>query len=262
MSVSSYNDLAEIYDMWIANYSKALKKMRNFYVNEYLKANGPIVELGVGNGHILIEAAKMGKKVIGIDSSPKMIELCHTKAIRAGVADHVKLIQADFRNFKLPKPVELVAMPYGAITHLLSLTEKRECFQNVIEVLAPGGRLILDQVTYDPKLASKEDGVPYLAFEYADPKTGLETFLWVVSVHSIPDKSSKIILFTEKIGMDGVVTKNMLGSVACSSISHEGMQNLLFETGFQVEACFGDFSSSSPYREGSHQEIFVTRRPK
>ena len=72
----AYDDLAEIYDAWAAHYSDpAMEQNRAFYAREYVAAEGPVVELGVGNGRILIEAARSGKAVIGVDSSARMLEM-------------------------------------------------------------------------------------------------------------------------------------------------------------------------------------------
>jgi ubiquinone/menaquinone biosynthesis C-methylase UbiE len=46
-----------------------------FYVDLALQADGPLVELGVGNGRVAIPVAQAtGRPVIGIDSSPAMLK--------------------------------------------------------------------------------------------------------------------------------------------------------------------------------------------
>ena len=51
-----YDAFADIYDIWTET---ALTTKRNlpFYVEEYLRTAGPVVELGVGNGQRAVEAS-------------------------------------------------------------------------------------------------------------------------------------------------------------------------------------------------------------
>src|ERR671936_777813 len=50
-----------------------------------LRAGGPVVELGVGTGRIAVPLAVGGVRVIGIDSSRGMLEVCARRAALAGV---------------------------------------------------------------------------------------------------------------------------------------------------------------------------------
>jgi ubiquinone/menaquinone biosynthesis C-methylase UbiE len=62
---------ADRYDDW----SAAMTEDVPFYVALARKAEGPLVELAVGNGRVAIPVAlETGRKVIGIDSSPAMLE--------------------------------------------------------------------------------------------------------------------------------------------------------------------------------------------
>jgi len=99
-----YDAFADIYDIWVET-APVTKRNLPFYVEEYLRTAGPVVELGVGNGRIAIEAARQGKPVIGVDSSAEMLKLCRERAETAGVAHLLTLIQADFRHFVLPEGI-------------------------------------------------------------------------------------------------------------------------------------------------------------
>ena len=59
-----YDFFADIYDIWTGE-APAAKRNLPFYVEEYLRTAGPVVELGVGNGRIAIEAARRGKPNAG-----------------------------------------------------------------------------------------------------------------------------------------------------------------------------------------------------
>ena len=68
--VSYPEEFAESYDRWAADMTEDVP----FYVELAKEADGPVVELAVGTGRVAIPVAQaIGRKVIGIDSSPAML---------------------------------------------------------------------------------------------------------------------------------------------------------------------------------------------
>ena len=53
---SEYERFADIYGIWTAT-AGSTHKNKPFYVDAYLAADGPVVELGVGDGRIAVDAA-------------------------------------------------------------------------------------------------------------------------------------------------------------------------------------------------------------
>ncbi|WP_435828492.1 class I SAM-dependent methyltransferase [Nocardia testacea] len=67
------------------------------YVELAHRADGPLVELAIGNGRVAIPVARdTGQPVIGVDTSPRMLEQARTRAAIAGV--RLELRQADMRE--------------------------------------------------------------------------------------------------------------------------------------------------------------------
>src|SRR4051812_50191207 len=79
---SPYDAIADLYDPWSASVVEDV----GFYLDEARRTGGPVVELGVGTGRIAIPIAADGIRVIGVDSSPGMLEVCRRRADLAGVA--------------------------------------------------------------------------------------------------------------------------------------------------------------------------------
>jgi ubiquinone/menaquinone biosynthesis C-methylase UbiE len=80
--MSSYDAFAAIYDEWAAHMTEDVP----FYVELARVADGPVVELGVGNGRVAIPVSReTGRTVIGIDSSPAMLGVARERAAAAGV---------------------------------------------------------------------------------------------------------------------------------------------------------------------------------
>ena len=101
-----------------------------FYVELALKANGPLVELAVGNGRVAIPVAKAtGRRVIGLDTSAGMLKQAHTRSIQAGV--ELDLRQVDMRDLALEEPAALIYCPFRALLHLPTWADRRRTFERV-----------------------------------------------------------------------------------------------------------------------------------
>src|SRR5947207_12125320 len=78
-----------------------------FYVDLARKADGPLVELAIGNGRVAIPVAQAtGQRVIGIDSSPAMLQQARARAAAAGVK--LDLREGDMRDLALDETVGLI----------------------------------------------------------------------------------------------------------------------------------------------------------
>ncbi len=54
-----------------------------------------VIDLGSGDGRIVIAAAKRGARALGIEYNPDMVELSKNNALKEGVADRATFIQGD-----------------------------------------------------------------------------------------------------------------------------------------------------------------------
>src|SRR3954470_512752 len=113
---SPYDAIAELYDPWSASVVEDV----GFYLEEARRAGGPIVELGIGTGRIAVPIAADGIRVIGVDSSPGMLEVCRERAQEEGLADLLDLRLGDLRSPPVDERVRLVTCPFRAFLHLLT----------------------------------------------------------------------------------------------------------------------------------------------
>ena len=84
-----------------------------------LAGRGAALELGIGTGRIAIPTAAAGLRVIGIDSSPGMLEVCQERAELAGVADRLDLRLGELEVPPVEERVALVTCPFRSYLHLL-----------------------------------------------------------------------------------------------------------------------------------------------
>jgi SAM-dependent methyltransferase len=142
------------YEEWLAGMTAA---DIGFYVNLAHQAAGPIVELAVGNGRVAIPVAEaVGRAVIGIDTSPSMLNQARHNASNAGVKLDLRL--GDMRDLELTEPASLIYCPARALLHLKTWVDRRRTFETVAANLVSGGRFAWNAFAFDHHVAARLDG--------------------------------------------------------------------------------------------------------
>jgi SAM-dependent methyltransferase len=227
--VSWDEGFAHRYEEWSAGMTEDVP----FYVRLAREAEGPIVELAVGSGRVAIPVAReTGRRVIGIDLSPAMLEQARVRAAEVGV--DLDLREGDVRDLELDEPASLVYCPFRSLLHLPTWADRRRTFERVAASLLPGGRFAWNAFAFDHNIAARLDGKPQ-----DDPVP--HTIRYAVGDNRIDitlDDGGKSSLWW--------ATKNeWLG--------------LIDVAGLELEALYGDFDGS-PADDESREYVFVTRR--
>ncbi len=220
---------ADRYEEWSAGMTEDVP----FYVELARQADGPVVELAVGNGRVAVPVAQaIGRTVIGIDSSPAMLGHARVRAAEAGV--DLDLRQGDMRGLTLDEPAALFYCPFRALLHLPTWADRREVFERVAAFLAPGGRFAWNAFAFDHAVAVRLDGQRN---DLPVPHT----------VHyDVPDNRIDLELDSGATSSLWWATKNeWLG--------------LIDVAGLELEALYGWFDRRPPDAE-SREYVFVTRR--
>jgi SAM-dependent methyltransferase len=217
------------YETWSAHMTEDVA----FYVQLAREADGPLVELAVGNGRVAIPVARStGRTVIGIDTSPSMLEQARANAAAAGV--ELDLREGDMRDLAVEEPAALIYCPFRALLHLPTWADRRRTFERVAASLRPGGRFAWNAFAFDPRVAARLDG------QHQDEPVP-HTIRFVVG-----DDRTDVVLDDGAVSSLWWATKNeWLG--------------LIDVAGLELEALYGDFDRT-PVGEGSGEYIFVARR--
>ena len=93
-----------------------------------------ILDLGCGTGHLTAEIAKAGALVVGLDSSPTMIETARS------AYPQLTFVEADARNFTLDAPCDAVFS--NAALHWIH--DADAVARSVHQALKPGGRFVAE----------------------------------------------------------------------------------------------------------------------
>jgi SAM-dependent methyltransferase len=206
-----------------------------FYIDLARAADGPIVELAVGNGRVAIPVAKAtGRCVIGIDSSPAMLQQARLGAADASV--RLDLRQGCMLDLSLDEAAALIYCPFSAILHVPTWTDRRRTFERVAASLRPGGRFAWNALAFDHQIAARRDGQHYAvpvphSIRYAVGDNRIDTIL---------DQG-------EKKSSRWWATKNE-------------WNGLLDVAGLELDALYGGFGYE-PFGDDSREYVFVARRP-
>jgi SAM-dependent methyltransferase len=232
--VSAYDSIARLYDPWSVSVTEDV----DFYVRLAKEDGGPIVELGVGTGRIAVPIAAAGVRVIGIDSSRGMLEVCAEASALAGVSELVDLRLGDLRKPPVRERVSLVLCPFRAYLHLHTHEERLAALSAARELLLPRGRLVFDV------FAPGEDDMIETHGRWLEREPGIfERADW--------DPEARTLTLSVR-GENGQTTMTL------AWLSPEEWRALIEEAGFEIEAHYGWFDRR-PY-SGGEDSVWLTRR--
>ena len=257
-TAAEYDSFADIYNLWTDTAASADANLP-FYIEAYAATDGPIVELGVGDGRIAVEAASRGCTVVGVDISEAMLEQCRERASQAGVSDRITLLEADFRNFQLEQPAALIALPYHSFGHLTTARAKRQALEQIFTQLRPGGRFLFDDFLMTPDLARRMRQIQLRAAYRS--KYGTDVLLWVTSRVHEPSRSITVVTWQDDFNADGLLEWRRYRRLSLSWIEPSAARQLLEQTGFQIDACLGDFHGSAFSTDTAVEQVWDVHRP-
>jgi len=135
-----YDDLvAQAYDTWLphdAEYGDAVH-----YRTAIERGNGPALELGSGNGRLLLQYRAAGLDVEGIDSSADMLAICERHAAEMGLS--ITLHHVDWTSFDVEQRYATIYNPSGSFSLIVDDDHARRALATWMRHLAPGGHLLI-----------------------------------------------------------------------------------------------------------------------
>ncbi len=138
-----YSDFALVYDRLMDNipYDEWFHYIR-LLLEEFNIKSGIIAELGCGTGNITERLAAAGYDMIGIDSSPAMLDIAKKKNEANGSS--TLYLNQDMREFELYGTVSAIISVCDSINYILDKKELTEVFRLVNNYLDPKGIFIFD----------------------------------------------------------------------------------------------------------------------
>lgn len=146
-------------------------------IHKYSKGKR-VLELCSGGGKLLIQLARAGLQITGIDLSRDMIEICReeVKKESTDVQDRIKFVLDDMCTFNIGKKFDFIILEDDGFVYLLTQEDQLACLKRVHEHLADNGSFFLSFTTPHKELNSSAE------YNY-DPVTQIITqpCVWTIS---------------------------------------------------------------------------------
>jgi SAM-dependent methyltransferase len=151
--------------IWIPTAQALAEKMLNL---AQVTPQDYVIDLGSGDGRIVITAAKRGARALGIEYNPDLVELSKRNAAREGVADKASFIKADLfeSDFSAATVITMFLLP-----------EINLQLRPVILNLKPGTRIVSN--SFDMGDWTGDQSVEVSREEGCD-NFYCQAFLWIV----------------------------------------------------------------------------------
>ena len=260
--------MSDTFDQWADIYDSVYSYVREdipFYVEEAIRAGGPVLELGCGTGRVAIPIAEAGVDIVGLDSSEAMLDVARRKLRRLdGGGGSLTLVKADMRNFSPDPNVDggfnLAIIPFRGFLSLLTVEDQMRTLLNVRRRLTPGGRLVFNIFVPDLNMLVQEGDVPYHLRDVTDPDTGARLVLWHQSRYDNYNQIINARIIVEELDEVGAVSRRLYRDFQLRYVHRWEMHHLLIRCGFEVLDLFGDFGRSA-FDEASAEMVWVVSAP-
>jgi ubiquinone/menaquinone biosynthesis C-methylase UbiE len=231
-----------------------------FYRNLAQRANGEVLEVGVGTGRVAVELAKAGIRVTGLDMSEAMLAIAAEKGSASAVADRLRLERGDMRNFDLGRrKFELIIVPYRAFQLLLTPEDQLAALAAFRRHLRRSGILALH--LFDPDLRFLLPGVspPIDLGQGTDRDTGrpVEVVVQTDSLDHINQVRRELWRY-RVLAADGSIAEEEILELAIRWTFRWEMRHLLRLARFSIETEFSDFEGSPPAY--GKEQIWIAHR--
>ena len=144
-----YDAIADLYDVDMAR-NMAFDDVA-FYARVCGEKPGPALELGCGNGRILLELAARGVDVTGVDGSQRMLAVLQAKAAERRLPPP-RVAQMDVRALGLRRGFAVVLCPYSLVTYMSGDGDAARLVAEARRVVVDGGDVVVD--AFVPRAAS------------------------------------------------------------------------------------------------------------
>jgi SAM-dependent methyltransferase len=137
-----------------------------------------VLELCSGGGKLLIQLARAGLQVTGVDLSKDMLEICQeeVKKESTDVQDRIQLVLDDMCTFHIGNKFDFIILEDDGFVYLLTQEDQLACLKRVHDYLENTGLFFLSFTTPHKELNSSDE------FEY-DPAAQIITqpCVWTIS---------------------------------------------------------------------------------
>lgn len=226
------------------------------------EADGPVLELGCGDGRLLFPMARAGISVTGIDVAPGMLAAANAyrEAEPEDVARRLEFVKADMCTANLGRTFSFAFCVFRSFNFVTTAEGQRAALTTARRHLKPGGRFLVS--VFDPDPASLAPNlprnVPRLAETHWHPvrKTSITVEVVEQELDPVTQVGKEVWRFTEA-DADGLIVRREEEVLTMRWLYRWELRYLLELTGFEVEAEYSDYFGTPP---AHGREVVVVAR--
>jgi SAM-dependent methyltransferase len=235
-NTDNYDRIARFYDTDMA------LNMRfddiGFYTACCVEAGGPVLELGCGNGRILLPLAARGVDVTGIDGSAAMLDELRRKAAARRLSP--QLARMDTCALGFAAAFAVVLCPYSLITYVTSDDSVARLFDGVRRALRPGGVFVVDAFVPRPTVSTRE-----FSRDYQRPWGDL-TLARSKRIAALPNGHNRIERRYDVVAANGELLDRIEVAEEIRPRSPDDLVRELAAGGFATVESWWDYASREP----------------
>jgi ubiquinone/menaquinone biosynthesis C-methylase UbiE len=236
LSENPYDRIARWYDVDMA------RNMRfddvGFYAALCEAAGGKVLEVGCGNGRILLELIRRGIDAVGIDASAGMLKELQRKARTGGV--EAPTCQMDARKLAFAGTFDIVLCPYSLVTYMSLPGDLEALLGGARGVMVTGGLLVID--AFIPR--ETDSGSDY-QLDYRRP-VGANTLARYKRVTRIAPRINRVERRYEVIDANGKTVETIDTREDIRTYAPEELAGELARFGFAEQRVWWDYGRASP----------------
>jgi SAM-dependent methyltransferase len=248
-----YDELEAPYRNWEVEGQWLYEIIRNYKTSNNKKVNS-VIDIACGTASHIIELAKRGVEVIGVDSSREMLQVAKRKANSQNLNNNIVLLNSDFRcvNFSNKKEFDVALAMYWTLGVLLQDEEVLQTLYNVRSLLTPKGLFVFD--------VENAEGIKreFLSRLYMDRFIEVKEGKVFRFNQSILEKKrfldwTAVYLFQLNSGIDIDIDHIKLRFFHLSEL-----KKLLAKSGFEILKVFG--GPHKPFRRNSNSIYVISKK--
>jgi SAM-dependent methyltransferase len=248
-----YAAIADVYDLWSADVTADVP----FYVSEAVQARGPVLEIGVGTGRVAVAMARAGAEVVGIDTSPSMLQRARARVAAEGLEDRITLVEADMRGFDLGRTFALAVLPYRVLAHARTTDEQLATLRSVRAHLPTGGRLVFNVPV--PRLEDLAAGGGLRSEGRFTLDDGSDAVLWREAEYQPGTQQLTFRFVVDHLDTAGVVTRRVHGESTLRQCAPGEVEHALARAGLRLVDRWGWFDRR-PFGPHSAEMVWAAVR--
>jgi SAM-dependent methyltransferase len=206
---------------------------------------GQVLDLACGHGRHSLELAKRGYSVLGLDLSPRFIEMAR-QSLRGSHLSNAEFIVGDMRESYFLNRFD-AALSYFTSFGYFQDGENQKVLDNVAKALVKGGMFLLETVNRDWTIHKVEN----------QPRRWDEVASDFFLLEDISFNAHTSRIHTNRIIFDKGERRSMEYDIKL--YTHSELEDMLERVGLQVVSTFGG-KDRSPYSVSSPRMVIVSRK--